>query len=146
MPPASLEDHPRPAGRQGPGFYQITAFALGPGACEILCIPFRSEVSIVPSPAELLQLSPVGKDKCSGGSSSGCQTPRLGGLTWGSEFSLLWENLCNIIILWFVGCHLGGTDFGSWIISRVCPSFQSHCGSIFMSLNRRYFLVGFSLF
>ena len=29
-----------------PGSFQITASALGPGACEILCAPFKSGVSI----------------------------------------------------------------------------------------------------
>lgn len=28
----------------GPGSYQIIAFGLGPGAHEILCVPFKSEV------------------------------------------------------------------------------------------------------
>ena len=49
-----------PAGGSGPGSYEITALALGPGACEILCVPFKSEVSISPSPVGLLQLSPAG--------------------------------------------------------------------------------------
>ena len=41
------------------------------------------------------------------GSSSWCQSSRLGCLMWGSELSLLWENLWNIIIFQFV-CHLPG--------------------------------------
>ena len=44
------------------------------------------------------------KAKSSGDSSSLCQTSGLGSLTWGSECSLLWENLCNIIILQFADC------------------------------------------
>jgi len=44
----SLEYSPRPASRSGPGFYQIAAFSMGPGACEILCTPFKSEVFIMP--------------------------------------------------------------------------------------------------
>ena len=28
--------------------------------CVILCVPFKSEVSVSPSPVELLQLSPIG--------------------------------------------------------------------------------------
>ena len=39
----------------------------------------------------------------SNGSSSQCQTPRHGRLTWGSELSLLWENLCNIVIFQSTG-------------------------------------------
>ena len=52
--PASPVDPPILAGRSGPSSYQITAFALGPGVCVILCAPFKSEVSISPSPLELL--------------------------------------------------------------------------------------------
>lgn len=51
--PALPQDSPRPAGRSGPGCYQITALALGPNACEILCVPLQSEVSISSSPLEL---------------------------------------------------------------------------------------------
>ena len=60
-PPALAPgDSPRPAGRPSPGSYQITPFALGSRACEILCAPFESEVSIYPSPQGLIQLSPAG--------------------------------------------------------------------------------------
>lgn len=52
----------RPAVRSGRGSYQSTAFALGPGAHEILCVPFRSE-SIPLSPVGLPQLSPVDLQK-----------------------------------------------------------------------------------
>ena len=43
-----------------PGFYQITAFALGPGEYQILCAPFKSDDSISSSPRGLLKLSPNG--------------------------------------------------------------------------------------
>lgn len=42
------------------------------------------------------------KKRCSGSSSSYCQTSRLGILMWGSELSLLWEKLCDIIVFQFV--------------------------------------------
>ena len=58
--PTYLGDCPRAADRSGPGSYQITAFALGPGACEVLCVPFKSEVSIYPSPLGLPKLGPAG--------------------------------------------------------------------------------------
>ena len=104
-PPVSPGGPPKPAGRSGLGSYHSTAFALGPSAHENLCAPFKSEVSISPSPVELLQSSP-----------GGLQSQMLwgllflvpdtwdgGGLTWGSELSLMWENLCSVIILQFVG-------------------------------------------
>ena len=52
-----------------------------------------------------------------------CQTPRLGSLMWGSEFSLLWEKLCDIIIYQLVGCPLGG--YRIWLaILWMCPSYH----------------------
>ena len=59
------------------------------------------------------------KARCSGGSSFQCQTPRLGSLTWGSELSLLWENLCDIIIFPFVGRPPGG--YGIWFYHDCTP-------------------------
>ena len=58
-PPASLGDSSRPAGRSVPGSYKITASALGPSAHEILCAPFKSEVSISTNPLELIRISPT---------------------------------------------------------------------------------------
>ena len=40
--PTSPRDCPRPASGSGPGSYEVTAFALGPGAREILYNPFKS--------------------------------------------------------------------------------------------------------
>ena len=59
-PLTSLGDPPRQASRSGPSFYEISIFALGPRICEILSAPFKSEVSISPSPVELLQSGPTG--------------------------------------------------------------------------------------
>lgn len=44
----STEDAPRQEGGSGSGSYQISAFALGPEVCEILCVPFKSDGSISP--------------------------------------------------------------------------------------------------
>ena len=88
--PASPQDSPRPAGRSSPGSYQITAFALGPSACEILCVPLQSEVSISSRPLELPKLSPLAfKVKCSRGYCPPSAGPRLRSYIWGSELSLL---------------------------------------------------------
>ena len=61
------------------------------------------------------------KAKYSGGSSSWCQTRRLGSLIWGSEFSLLWENFCDIIVLQFVG-HPPWW-YGIWLYCEYAPSY-----------------------
>ena len=60
---ALLQETARPAGRSGPTSYQMTALALVPGVCGILCAPFNSKVSTSPSPVELMQLSPTGLQK-----------------------------------------------------------------------------------
>ena len=70
--------------------------------------------------------------------------PRLGSLMWDSEFSLLCENLCDIIIftsLW--GSYLAGMGFD--FIANM-PLLQSHCGSVFVFGYRISFLVDSSLF
>ena len=38
----------------------MTASALGPGVCEILCVPFKGEVSVSNSPVGLPTVSPAG--------------------------------------------------------------------------------------
>ena len=52
--PVSPGDFPSSAGRSDPGSFQITASAWGPGACEILCAPFKSSVSL-----DLPEVSPT---------------------------------------------------------------------------------------
>ena len=64
-----------------PRFLWSLCFVLGPSAHESLCAPFKSGVSISPSPIEILCTSPIGLNaKCSGGSSFQCQIPRLGNM------------------------------------------------------------------
>ena len=60
MPPASPEDSLRSAGRCDPASFKIIVSALGPRTCEILHVPFKSEVSVSPSPLGLLMGSPTG--------------------------------------------------------------------------------------
>ena len=44
----STEDAPRQEGGSGQGSYKISAFALGPEVCKMLCVPFKSDGSISP--------------------------------------------------------------------------------------------------
>ena len=81
------------------------------------------------------------KAKCSGGSSSQCQTPRQGSLMWGSELSLSWGDLCNRSILQVVG-HLRG--MGLDYITSAPPPPGSRFPLFFGC--RPSFLVGSSLF
>ena len=55
LPPTSAGDLPILAGRSG------TAFSpLDPDVCRTLCVPFKSGVSVSPSPVEVLQSNPSG--------------------------------------------------------------------------------------
>ena len=92
-------DPPRSAGRSIPESCQITAFALGPGMCEILYSLFKSEFSISLGSVGFLLLSPVGFESCMlWGLIFSVLSPRAGEPDRGSELSPLWENLCDTII------------------------------------------------
>ena len=72
------------------------------------------------------QVLPAFKAQCSRGSSQS-QTHRLESLTWGSELSLLWESLCNIIIIQSVGHppgHMGFHYITSPLLLPVCYSLR----------------------
>ena len=114
LPPASPGDTSWPAGRSGPGSWEVTAFALGSGACEILCALFKCGLSVSPSPVEVLQLSPTGLQReITWGFPLLMSDPQDGNLMWVSELSLLWEQFCDIIILQFV-CHPPG-EYWIWL-------------------------------
>ena len=100
----------RPAGRSGPGFCGVTGLSRFSGAHGILCVPFKSTVSVCPSTRGLLTF----RGKCSGSSYSQFQTPRLRRVTWGSELSFLWGNHCNVIVF-----QPGGTSG-----KKICLSVQ----------------------
>ena len=58
--------------------FQITVFVLGLGTCEILQLPFKSEVSVSCAPIALLYASSVGlQNQMFGGSPSQYRTSRL---------------------------------------------------------------------
>ena len=137
---SSLEDSPRSAGT-----YQITVSSLGPAACEILCVPFKSEVSISPSPLGLQKERPAGlQSQCSGGSSSQCKTPRLGSLMWGLGLSLLWENLCICNYSPICGSPTWGMGL-DYIATPPTPTIFL-LFLLFIFSCRRSFLVGFDPF
>ena len=88
--------------------------------CTLLCV----------CPPRVESVSPVLLKSCnqipltfkvwfSGNSSSHCQTPRLGSLTWGSEPSLQWVDFCVIIVLQFVSHP--PTGYGIWFYCDCTP-------------------------
>ena len=92
-----------------PRFLWSLCFAPGPCAHESLYALFKSRLSVSPSPMELLHTSPAGpQGQVLWGLLLQCQIPRHGNLTWDSELSLPWVNLCDIVTLQSVGCLPGG--------------------------------------
>ena len=109
LPLASPGDSPTSAGRSDPGSFQLTVPALGPRACEILCTPFQSGVSLFHT--SLWKVSPSGLE---------CQTfwglffpSRPGSLMWGSDPSLLGENHCSCNYSPICGSPTQG--YGPWL-------------------------------
>ena len=111
-------------------------FLLGAGMHKTLCASSKSGAFLSLSPVEFL-----------GGPSSHCQTSRLGSLIWGSELSLLWENFCDIIVLWFVGCPPRGMDFDFIVIVPVLPPcrgfFVFGCRISFFGIFQWFFFLSF---
>ena len=67
-------------------FIRLLLFSLGPVMCEIWGVPFKSEVSVSPSPVVILKLSQLAFNvKCSGGSSLWYKASGPGNLMWSSE-------------------------------------------------------------
>lgn len=74
LPAASLD-----GSQKDPGPFQMTASTLSQRVCEILCVLFKSGVSIYYSSLAFLKIRPTGlQAKCSGGSPSCFWTPELG--------------------------------------------------------------------
>ena len=73
-----LPTSPRPAGRFDSDSYQVTAFALSPGACKILCVPFKSEVVF---PTVLPEIKPSWPSKPN---DLGASLPGAGPPGWGA--------------------------------------------------------------
>ena len=68
--------------------------------CVRFCVHYLRVKSVSPRPIGFLKLSPAGLQRqMFRGLSSWCRTPGLGNLMRDSELLLLWENLCNVIIL-----------------------------------------------
>ena len=132
LPLASLRNPPRPAGRPSLGTYQITAFSVGPGTREILCVPFKNEVSISPQPCEASAVKPHWSSKLNalGVSLPGAGLP-VWGPWWGAQsspscgrtsviqiFSSLWvAHLVGMRFDYIMGLPLLPVSFGSLLMS-----------------------------
>ena len=88
LPPTSAGDPPVLAGRSGPVSYEVTTFFPGSWYTQDLVCTLQ-ELLFPPVLWNSCDQTPLAfKARFSVGSSSHCQTPRLGSLMWGSELSL----------------------------------------------------------
>ena len=123
---------PRSAGGSDAGSFQTAASALGPRACEILCEPFESGVSVSHSHLALQKVSALAfKAKHPEDLSSWHRTPGLESLTWGSDPSLLGRTSEIAIIFLFIS-HLPKDEDLDYIMSQLL--LLSHCSSFLISL------------
>ena len=84
------------------------------------CVSPLRVKSFSPSLVGLLQLSPTGlQSEMVWGLLFLVLDLQTGVLTWGSTFSLWWENFCNIIILQFVDC--ASEDYGICLYGESTP-------------------------
>lgn len=121
----------------GLGSSQITASVPSP-RIEILCVPFKNEISFLQPFGLLKVITTCLQSQMFEGSSSQCRTFRPGS-------SLLWENLCNVIIPQFVVTH-HSLGYGTWLYCKSAPPTISLWFLFDVFSNRRSFLVDSYLF
>ena len=104
MPPASMGGSPRSASRSDPGSSEITASALVPRACDILCVSFESGLFIFLRPLALVKVRPHWPSKPN---VLGAHLPSAGPLGWGAQCGAwtpcsLWRTSTIVTILPFM--------------------------------------------
>ena len=144
-PSAFAGDPPTLGGRSGSVFYGVTAPSPWVLMHTLLCVcPPRVESLFPPVLLKSCnQILLAFKVWFSGNSSSRCWTPRLGGLTCGSEPSLQWVDFCGIIVLQFVSHRPSG--YGIWYYCD-CPPPTFSLWLLFCLWMWGIFLVSSSVF
>ena len=94
LSPASPAGSPRSASRSDPDAFQTAASVLGLKVSEVLCVPFKSGVSVFYSPLALPNISPTGfQSQIFGGLVFSVQDPQAGDPDAGLRLLAPWENL-----------------------------------------------------
>ena len=121
LPPTSARGPPTPTGRPGSVSYGVSAPSPWVSMCTLPCVcPSRVESLFLPVLSKSCSQIPLAfKVWFSENSSSHCQTLMLGSLTWGSEPSLQWVDVCGIIVLQFVSHP--PSDYGIWFYCDCAP-------------------------
>lgn len=102
-------------------------FLPSPGAYEILCASFKSEVSIFHSLLGFPKVSPAGlRVKCPRGSHSPCRIPRLGYAQCRAQIFTLGRISAIVVIPPFVSFPLQTWVLDPW----ESASCSSHCGCL----------------
>ena len=140
--PASPGDSPKPTGRSNWGSCGVTALPWVPGHMKPRVHPPRVE-SLLPSVlwSSCTQVPLALQSQMLSRLLLRMPDAHLGSLAWGSELSLLWENLCSIMSFQFVG-GLVGMGFGYIVTAPFLPS----CCGFFVFGCRLSFWKGSSLF
>lgn len=109
-------DSPRTTGRSDPDSCGVSALPWDPVHTKA-CVPHSRVGSLSPpGPWSSCSQAPLAPNaKCSRGSSSRCQTPRCGKVVWGSDLSLLWVSIIDVVTLQSVGLPPGGCGV-AWIM------------------------------
>lgn len=131
-----------PTGRSYPGFYEVTAFAAVSAHMRLCVHPSTEESLFSPVLWNSWYQVPLAFKAKWCGVSSWCQTA-IRSLMLSSETSLLWGNLCNIIIFQFVGCPPGMSGIRLCV---ECAPLLSCCGFFFALDVKCLFLVYAILF
>ena len=120
-PPASSGDPPTLVGRSGSVSYGVTVPSPWILMCTLLCVcPPRVESLFPPVLSKSCNQIPLAfKVWFSGNSSSHCQAPRLGSLTWQSEPSVQWVDFSGKTVLQFVSHPPSG--YGIWFYCDCAP-------------------------
>ena len=119
-PPASAGDPPTLAGRSGL-VHSMGSLLLPPWSwCPHYFVCALLESLFPPVLSKSCNQTPLAfKVWFSGNSSSHCQIPRLGSLTWSSEPSLQWMDFRSIIVLQFVSHP--PSSYGIWFYCDCAP-------------------------
>ena len=136
---------PRITGRANPDSCESFCFVLRPSAHENLCVPFKSGVCISPRPVELLSTSSAGPQyQMLRGLLLPMPDPQAGEPDMGSELSLPWVSLCDIVTFQSVIHLLDGYEVA--YMGNCPPTTISQCGFLFVFWSMISFLTVCSLF
>ena len=128
----------RPAGKSGPGSYEVTGFSLG-WECTRPGVHLQEWSFCSPPSGRVLWRQPCWPSKPHAVGAPPDTSPPGWGVRCGAPHSLLWENLCDTVIFQLVVSHLVGTGFD--VIAAAVSLLPSYLGFSFV-FGYRVSLIG----